>query len=207
MSSRFADLASTLLDEKERKLAVLLGHLLSQIPYDASPLVVDIMPTYYEGNQTLEPDPVYRPLMYLDSYGTGTDFARVTRIFIENTCWHIEGCLKVLADPHPRFRSFSGPFGPLVIALRNHKVIPPELAEQLLIFNKTIYVPAHHPSALYTPRSDLYRSSFTALEAAQSFVVMRKLSIPLFKLLAGSGVHLPHDWKDFDDNWLSWQDG
>jgi len=34
-------------------------------------------------------------------------------------------------------------------------------------------------------------------------MVMRKLSIALFKMLNERGICLPHSWPDFDNNWLS----
>jgi hypothetical protein len=34
-------------------------------------------------------------------------------------------------------------------------------------------------------------------------MVMRKLSIELFKILTERGISLPQSWPEFDDDWLS----
>ena len=205
MSSDIVLLAQELLDEQEWELARHLESLLTNNEMDASSLIEEIVPIYTTtcGTRTLEPDPIYRPFMYLVDYADNRRFSNNTRIFILNACWHLEGCLKYLATPPPKFRSTSGPFGELLVELKNAEVLPLKLFGELMKFNKTVYVPAHHPSVLFTPNSEIGRPTFSVLEAALSFFMMRKLSIPLFDLLKDRGVRL-NCWKDFDKKWSTW---
>lgn len=204
MTETIASLASELLDAQEWKLATRLEVLLGDNRYDAASLVEEIIPIYYEGNRTLDPDPIYRPFYYLHTYPDHLRFPELTRIFIENACWHLEGCLQWLTPSPPKYRGPTGPFGALLIGLYKAGVVPKGLAEDLMRFNKAVYVPAHHPSVLYMSRSSLDKSTFSVLEAAMVFVMMRKLSSQLFALLSQRGVRLPYGWKEFDDSWLAW---
>ena len=197
-------LAGEMLDERELQLASHLSESLSDPKCDAASLVEDIVPVYSDesGKHTLDPDPIYRPFMYLHDYPDSKDFAKNTRIFILNACWHIEGCLAWLTPSPPRFRGPKGPFGKLVDTLKQEEVIPLQLADQLMKFNKAVYVPAHHPSSLYTPKSLTDERTFSIHDAALAFVMMRKLSMQLFQLLESKGINLPHKWKNFGNEWL-----
>lgn len=79
-------MAHDLLNEEELVLAKHLEVLLSDNIYDAASLVEDIVPIFHEGNRTLQPDPIYRPLMYLVNYADHLRFKDLTRIYIENAC-------------------------------------------------------------------------------------------------------------------------
>lgn len=203
MSSDIEILAQSRLDTRELKLAEKLSNLLADTNYDASAMVREIIPEYSIGNSTIEPDMIYRSLMYLEGYANSRNFARDTRIFILNACWHIEGCLVFLAGPPPDSRSPNGPFGRLLYLLKENGIIPQGLANDLKVFNEAVYIPAHHPNARFTPGSPIDRPTFSILEAALVLMVMRKLSIQLFTLLLGRGVELPNQWKEFDKEWLS----
>jgi len=194
-----------MLDERELHLASHLSELLSNGKWDGASLVEDIVPVYSDESrkQTLEPDPIYRAFMYLHDYADSIDFAKNTRIFILNACWHIEGCLVCLTPSPPRFRGTKGPFGKLVNTLKE-EVLPLQLADQLMKFNKVVYVPAHHPSSQYVPKSLTDERTFSVHDAALAFVMMRKLSMQLFQLLESKGISLPHKWKNFRDEWLVW---
>lgn len=78
-----------------------------------------------------------------------------------------------------------------------------ELADQLLIYNKVANVPAKHMTAFFQPHSRIDERTFNCLDASLAFMVMRKLSIELFKILQLRGIGLPQGWREFDDNWLS----
>lgn len=196
--NNIALLAKDILDDNEMELAMHLKSVLDDSTLDAASLILEIVPVFSDssGTRTLEPDPIYRPLMYLEMYANGRDFRRVTRIFILNACWHIEGCLKWLMPHLSESGAVQGPFGPLVLALIKGGIVPFELGEQLMNFNKAAYVPAHHPSARYTAGSSLNESTFSVLEASLVFVMMRKSSMRLFDLMEARGVILPHGWKE-----------
>lgn len=203
MSSDIEMLGQRYLDVRELQLAEKLSNLLADANYDAAALVSEIIPEYSIGNSTIEPDMIYRSLMYLESYANSRNFARVTRIFILNACWHIEGCLVFLAGPPPESRSSNGPFGSLLYLLKKRGVISDRLALELKRFNDAVYIPAHHPNARFTPMSPIDRATFSILEAALTLMMMRKLSMQLFPLLLVRGVELPNKWKEFDVEWLS----
>jgi hypothetical protein len=196
------------LDDKELKLALYLSRLLENPNYTYSGfLVAEILPIYHEKSgdheRTLEPDPIYRPLYYLHLYAGIRHFKENTRFFLNMTSAHLEGCLLWLTKTPPRFRSGAKPFGQLVYRLLQEGILHQELAHSLLKFNKWINIPSKHMSALYIPHSRVNERTFSCLDASLTFMVMRKLSIELFKLLTDRGVCLPHGWKEFDESWFS----
>ena len=136
-------------------------------------------------------------------YANSRHFKEDTRIFLINASAHLEGCLLWLTKTPPRFRGSSRPFGGLVHELLREGILSEELACQLLRFNSLFNVPAKHMTAFFQPHSRIDERTFSCLDASSGFLVMRKLSIELFKLLSTRGVFLPHGWKEFDDNWLS----
>ncbi len=200
--------AKYFLDEKEIELGFYLSRILCN-PHctQAGNLVSKILPRYWEkrgdSSYTLEPDPIYRPLYYVEMYAKGRDFKENTRIFLDMAAGHIEGCLLWLTKTPPKSRGRSKPFGPLVYELCGQGILSEELANQLLTFNKLFNVPAKHMNANSKPRSRLDERTFSCLDAALGFMVMRKLSIELFKILIQKGICLPQGWPDFGDNWLS----
>ena len=200
--------AKRFLDGKELELGFYLSTILCNPKCNlAGILVSQILPMYWEKrgdtSYTLEPDPIYRPLYYVEMYANGRDFKENTRIFLDNAAGHIEGCLLWLTKTPPRFRGSPKPFGGLVYELFREGILEKELAEQLLAFNKLFNIPAKHMTAYYRPRSRLDERTFSCLDAALGLMVMRKLSIELFKILTERGISLPQSWPDFDDDWLS----
>jgi hypothetical protein len=95
------------------------------------------------------------------------------------------------------------PFGPLVLALHKQGVLSEELATRLLAFNKTVNAPSKHFNAHFLP-SALDERTFSVPEAAYAFMMMRKLSIPLFALLEEKGIEMKADWPPFDPGWQDW---
>jgi hypothetical protein len=202
------EFAREFLDKKELELSEYLSRLLENPKYVyAVVLVTEILPTFSEEHdgysRTLEPDPIYRPFYYLQMYANSQHFKENTRIFLINASGHIEGCLLWLTRTPPRFRGSSVPFGGLVHELLKEGILSGELAQQLLRFNSLFNVPAKHMTAYFQPHSRLDERTFSCLDASSGFMIMRKLSIELFKILEARGVRLPHGWKEFDDNWLS----
>jgi hypothetical protein len=196
------------LDEKELKLAEYISELLENpnCVYVVV-LVTEILPIFSEERDgrsyTLDPDPIYRPFYYLQMYANSRHFKENTRVFLNNASAHLEGCLFWLTKTPPRYRSPPKPFGELVRALFEEGILSEELATQLLIFNRLITVPAKHMTAFYKQHSSLEERTFSCFETALAFMLMRKLSIELFKILTARGISLPHGWKEFDDKWLS----
>lgn len=206
--SAIEEFASEFLDKKEIELAGNLSRLLENPRYVfVGVLVSEILPTYSEkrgeSSYTLEPDPIYRPLYYLNMYADTRHFKENTRIFIDMAGAHLEGCLLWLTKNPPRFRSPSKSFGPLVYDLLKEGVLSEQLADKLLRFNKVAYIPAKHMTAFFEPHSRIDVRTFSSFDASLAFMAMRKLSIELFRILQTKGVFLPQGWKEFDDNWLS----
>lgn len=200
------EFARDFLDKKELELAEYLYRLLENPDYVyVIVLVTEILPTFSEKHdgysRTLEPDPIYRPLYYLQMYSRF--FKENTRIFLINASAHIEGCLLWLTITPPKYRHPPKPFGGLVHELFKEGILSEELAYQLRRFNSLFNVPAKHMTAHFQPHSRLDERTFSCLDASYAFMIMRKLSIELFKILETRGVRLPHGWKEFDDNWLS----
>lgn len=206
--SEIEEFAREFLDKKEFELAEYLSRLLRNpnCKY-VGVLVSEILPNYSEKRgdsyYTLEPDPIYRPLYYLEMYANSRHFKDNTRIFLNNASAHLEGCLLWLTKTPPKYRSPPKPFGGLVYGLLEERILTKELADQLLAFNRLINVPAKHMTAFFQPHSRLDERTFSCLDASLAFMAMRKLSIDLFKILDESGISLPQHWKEFDDNWFS----
>jgi hypothetical protein len=206
--SAIEEFARDILDEKELELALYLSKLLANPNnFIVGILVSKILPTYSEkrgdSSYTLDPDPIYRPLYYVHGYANTRHFKDNTRIFLDMTAAHLEGCLLWLTRTPPKFRSAPKPFGPLVLQLLHEGLLPRELADELLRFNKIVNVPAKHMTSFYKPHSRIDERTFSCLDASLAFMAMRKLSIELFKILCSRGINLPSSWKEFDEQWLS----
>jgi hypothetical protein len=202
------ELAQDILDENEFLLAQYLEELLNEprckFRYF---LFEDILPVYSEKKdgiaRTLCPDPIYRPLYYIHSYSIMNEFDMFTRSFVAMTGAHIEGCLLWLTRNPPQFRAPTKPFGGLVKILFQAGILSEKLAFSLFRFNEVANIPAKHFGASNKRGIPIDQRSFSVFEAVLDFVMMRNLSIQLFKVLQNSGIVLPHGWKDFDNDWLS----
>ena len=204
-----SQLASEALDERELQIAEHLAYLLSDDRWDAASLIESIIPVYWEHvddyDQTLDPDNVFRPLYYIHVKATVNSeaFRKNTRSYMLFISGHIEGCLQQLM-PIPRDdRKISKTFGPLVARLKKEGTLPVELAELLWKFNAAINVPSKHFGA-YIPTRRLRERTFSVIETAWAFVLMRKLSMQLFDLLQIRGRPLPKQWPVFKEEWLKW---
>jgi hypothetical protein len=136
-------------------------------------------------------------------YANTRNFKDNTRIFLNNASSHLEGCLLWLAKTPPKYRSPSKPFGQLVLGLLEEGILSKVFADQLLRFNRLVNVPAKHMTAFFQPHSRIDERTFSCFDASLAFIVMRKLSIELFKILQKKGIRLPQGWREFDDSWLS----
>lgn len=205
--SDIESLAGQLLDADELAIATHLTQLFNDPEGDAEAILAAIMPKYSEKRDdhefTLSPDSIYRPLFYVQGYGGRSDFAEVTRTFLNNVSAHLEGCLDQLSRTPSRNRSQTGPFGPMLIQLRKDAVIPENLADELAAFNRIVNVRSKHFKA-HQPTRRLDERTFSVGEASLAFVMMRKLSIQLFEIMRARGVSLPTDWPLFDKEWLTW---
>ena len=205
--SEIEQLALDLLDQRELQLAKHLSLLLGDDKWDVGPLVEEILPVYWEkmGDilQNLEPGSIYRSLYYIHKYSAEGNFKNCTRSYMTFISNHLEGCLLYLTPFPPEHRGPSKPFGRLVKPLKQAGVLSEELAEQLWKFNAAVNVPSKHFDA-YMPTRRLDERTFSVMEAAYAFVLMRRLSMQLFGLLQANGVSLPHGWPEFKDGWLSW---
>jgi hypothetical protein len=200
-------LAHDLLDQRELKLAEHLALLLNDDRFDSGSLIEDMIPIYWEQVddrlRSLDPDAIYRPLYYIHSHGSLRDFKDTTRTYMTFLSGHLEGCLVNLTPSPPQYRGTHRPFGSLVMQLQSSGILSAELADQLLRFNTAFNVPSKHFDA-YIPTRWLDERTFSVMETAYAFMLMRTLSIKLFILLKANGVILPHDWPDFKIEWLSW---
>lgn len=201
--SAIVNLAQETLDDQELDLAEHLSVLLSNDQYDAGLVVAAILPKYYEGDRTLQPDSIYRTLYYVDQYAALRDFEGKTRTFLDMVSGHIENCLFHLYAETPHLTKSNVPFGTLVQALHNLGLLSDGLTFQLRAFNKVVNIPAKHFNAYSLP-SAIGRRTFSVPEAAFAFMIMRKLSVPLFALLKEKGVEMKADWPPFDPKWLEW---
>jgi len=205
--NKIGSFAKKFLDERELSLANHLTELLEDNKWDSGSFIRSIIPIYWEKIEqryrTIEPDPIYRPLYYVHSYGGLANFENNTRIFIINICGHLEGCLVYLTPFPPKYRGPLGPFGKLVGKLRNQKVLSDDLANKLWRFNDSFNIPSKHFNAQFRSRSRLDERTFSIYEAALAFVMMRKLSIQLFRLLKGRGVNISAQWPEFNEDWLT----
>jgi hypothetical protein len=200
--------ALELLEKKEFDLALYLSELLCNpnCVY-VRVLISEILPTFGEKRgesyYTLQPDPIYRPLYYLQMHSNPSYFKDNTRVFLTNVSAHLEGCLFWLTKIPSEFECPTKPFGGLVELLLKKGVLSEELAISLKEFNRLFNIPSKHFKAFYKSHSRLDERTFSCYDAAVAFMAMRKLSIELFKLLTERGVNLPHGWREFDDKWLS----
>lgn len=208
-NNRIERLAHEILDERELRLASHLSMLLSNSRWDAGSLIEDILPVYCEKRgdslYTLDPDSIYRPLYYLHLYGKVMNLMReFTRFFVAMTGAHLEASLFLLANTRLGSKSDSKTFGRIVSRLEKEEILSSELASQLSKFNETVNVPAKHFNAFYVPHSRLDKRTFSIADAALDFIMMRKLSMRLFELVKFEGVDLSPHWKEFREEWLSW---
>jgi hypothetical protein len=201
-----AQFADSILDENERMLGQHLAELLGSTEDTGASLIAQILPIYCEKRGdtacVFEPRNVYKSLHYIDWHWK--DRPADTRYLMHMTGQHIESCLKCLAEHAPRTPSSLRyqPLGKrLIEELEKAGALPSGLAEHLLTFSFVINVPAKHISAKRV-NAELDKRTFSVLEAALAFVIMRKLSIQLFDILRENGVVLPQGWKDFNEDWL-----
>lgn len=209
MPTQVEFLARDILDERELRLATHLSILLGIAEQDAASLIEEILPTFSEkhGDTTrvLTPDPIYRPLYYVHSYAEQREFGRHTEAFIDDICNHLEGCLEWLTPHPPKSRHPSGPFGNLAVQLYKAGTLPRPSADQLARFSKAVNISSTKRfTALLAATSNPAVKTFSVVEAALAFVMMRKLSIQLFVVLKAKGVNLLQGWKEFREEWLSW---
>ncbi len=204
MDSEIELLAHRILDEREVSLGSRLTVLLGDPQWDSGSLISDIIPQYWEGAHSIDPQFIYRPLYYLWLYGSRAHFQDYSRPFVSNVAMHTEGCLHELALT-VKARSATVPFGPLAHRLLKENILTENLAHCLLEFNRAVVVPAKHLTAhYYSNPSRLDERTFKVRDAALAFTMMRRLSIDLFALIEGRGTKLPHHWKEFRDEWLVW---
>jgi len=208
MMAMIEQLAADLLDEREWQLANRLALILDDDAYDASSLVEEIIPIYWERvgdrKRTLLPDNIYRPLYYIHRWSNNRNFRDSTRGYMMFISAHLEGCLMYLASSPPSRRGVSPrPFGRLVDPLKRSGILSSELANHLWRFNAAINIPSKHFDA-YIPTHWLDERTFSVFETSCAFVMMRKLSMQLFAILKVNGVALPYGWPEFKDEWLSW---
>ena len=205
--SAIEQLATDLLDQGALQLAEHLALLLDDDRWDSGSLIADIIPIYWErvGERlrTLSPGNIYRPLYYVHTWGSLRDFKDTTRTFMTFISSHLEGCLLHLTSSPPEHRVPPRPFGRLVKPLKRASILSAELADQLWKFNEAVNVSSKHFDA-YMPTRWLDERTFSVMEAAYAFLLMRRLSIELFTLLKANGVILPYGWPDFKNEWLSW---
>jgi len=194
------------LSENERKLAAHIAGLFDAPEHDAVSLMTKILPGCWITRDcsefTIAPRDVYRALHYLHvSSRQAKSYGLDTRKWIWLTGQHLEGCLEYLTTNVPGIKkSLNRPFGPLVKGLEKEGVLPFPLAKQLLAFNSLANVPAKHITA--SPTVYELNKTFSVLDAATAFVVMRKLSIQLFEILRQRGITLPKRWIEFSNDWL-----
>jgi hypothetical protein len=201
-------LAVDLLDEREWQLANRLALILDDDMYDASSLVEEMIPIYWERvgdrKHTLLPDNIYRPLYYIHRWSNNRNFRDNTRGYMMVISAHLEGCLIYLTScPPSKYGVSPRPFGRLVGPLKRSGILSSELADQLWKFNAAINIPSKHFDA-YIPTHWLNERTFSVFETSCALVMMRKLSMQLFAILKANGVVLPYGWPEFKDEWLSW---
>ena len=165
----------------------------------AQSLIQDIFPKYCSVRGgipfTLWPDDVYRPLYYLDDPPA---FLKLSSFVVHCMGEHLEGLLKLFPGAHEKLA-----LGAQSKQLKS-EVLPSNLADELLEFNRLADVPAKHPSAdPFLPRR-LDVRSFTLREVTLLLMVMRQLSISLFALLKRQGIHFQEEWKEFKSEWIRW---
>jgi len=201
-------LAVDILDEREWQLVNRLVQISDDDTYDAGSLIKEILPVYCERvgdkDHILFPSNIYRPLYYIHSWSSCVNFRESTRAYMMVISGHLEGCLLYLtSSPPSKYGVPSQPFGRLIGPLKSSGILSERLADQLWRFNSAVNVPAKHFGA-YVPTQRLDERTFSPLETVCAFVMARRLSVELFKILNANGVVLPHGWPDFRDEWLSW---
>jgi hypothetical protein len=203
--SAIAELAHAILDERELALAKHLSVVLGDDRYNSEAVFAAILPLYWRQNGeikvVLPPRPIFRTLYYVEKYAALRRFREKTRPFLTFLSSHLEGCLFHLSVNAGPYAKPNLTFGRLVVWLRARGSIPEELANQLQAYNKVVNVPSKHFDA-FPPPPGLNERTFSVVEAAYSFVMMRKLSMQLFPLLKTRGVIGEVEWPPFNDRWL-----
>jgi hypothetical protein len=117
---------------------------------------------------------------------------------------HLEGSLEYMLNQNNTSRSNrKGTFGKLAVDLSKIGIIPMQLKDELQEFNDSINIPSKHMKT-YLPTRQLSERTFSVLEAAQAFVLMRRLSIQLFSIMRSAGIGVAAEWPSFDPEWLTW---
>lgn len=190
------DLAKKLLEKRELDLSNHLSQLLGRPGRSAYALIGEILPVYHDGRQVLEPRNIYRSLNYIHVEAAKSGDPYMVRYFIHTMGGHLETCLY-----HFDFRYHNLSLGVVVKGLRNQGILLPELAQALFDFNK-IYTHAKHLDDPLVLPSSMDERSFSFRDGALAFLIMRKLSMQVFRLLKRKGATIPEDWREFDDRWL-----
>jgi hypothetical protein len=202
------DSVRKLLSPEEIELSKHLSRLLAGSRTDAAALVLEIVPKYWEGEyptqENLEPTGVYRPFYYVHGYAGRSDFAEVTRGFLNNVGSHLEGCAQELRDNARKKQIGGKTLGQLALSLKKAGVLPEGLSNQLLAFNDLVYIPSKHSGA-FAPNRSLTVRTYSIDDTSTAFLWMRSLSLSLFPLMKASGISLAEDWPAFDSRWLAWE--
>ena len=193
-------LARRLLNVDEIAVAYRIEWLITQRKIrKAWSLLQDILPKYCRVRRgipfTLWPDDVYRPLYYLDDPPA---FLKQSSFIVHCMGEHLEGLLKLFPGAHEKL-----PLGAQTRLLKE-KMLPSNLADELLEFNELADIPAKHPSADPFLPSRVDVRSFTLREITLLFMMMRYLSISIFALLKRRGIHFQEEWKEFKSEWIEW---
>jgi hypothetical protein len=186
------ELGRDFLDHREMAAACRFARLMEESGPAINPLVLDILPVYYHGNETLSPDMIYRSLMYVYLEVHRGESKGV----IYNAGQHVEGCLFYLCERHL-------PLGAMAVVCFEQGIIQRSLFDKLSRFNKAVSIPTKHMAEIPRIETRIDKRTFSYLEAGIAFMVMRQLSIALFTLLRARGVRLPEDWKEFKEEWVS----
>ena len=171
MSSDIETLAKGILNSREIAVATRFAKLMEDSGQAIEPLILDIMPVFYHGDQTLSPRTIYRTLMYLHIDAHNGD----SRGMIFMTGQHIEGCLHRLVGGNKSL-------GAMVHECLKKGTISLALAKRLLLFDKVVNIPSKHMASIRELESRIDRRTFSYLDAAFAFMIMRKLSKALFDI-------------------------
>jgi len=190
--------ARKVLDEEEIKLASHLSLLLSTPGAGAYWLVKDILPVYEKERRVFEPRNIYKSLAYVHNQTAVGGDPHMMRYFLHSMGSHLETCLHGL---FPIYANNS--LGKVVSQIQRGGLLHTELAQELLDFNNIVYVHAKHLDEFYPVPVSIDETTFGFMDGALAFVMFRRLSMKLFKLLRLEGVGLPQDWKEFKEEWLS----
>jgi hypothetical protein len=206
--TKINDLATKILGKEELELVDHLFLLFNDESINSSRLIGEIIPRYWEdcdtGRQSIEPDCIYRALYYIHFDSEYGSLKYSSRSFLQMMSNHLEGCLQYLLNQNNTSRSnLQGSFGQLAFELSKGGIITKQLKDELQKFNNLIDIPSKHMKA-YLPTRQLSERTFSVLEAAEAFVLMRKLSIQLFSIMRSTGIGVTAEWPSFNPIWLTW---